>query len=219
MKSNYLDMESKMKTILGVLSVASLALLSLNAGAQTLFTYTTSNTLTGATLSSPNSANWYGANGLTGSYFIDTALQNTNFLTPTTIRLMNITPKAGASGNNGPNNFSSNFSVTVNVTANAATTAFVFTGFNLTGTLNGTAQDTVAWTVPTTVKTLDVGGQLFTISVFKATDPDPVGGADGTLSARITSVPEPGAIAMLMGLGTTAVFGTLRFNRRRRNNS
>ena len=204
-----------MKT-LGALAVASLALLSLNAGAQTLFTYTTSNTLTGATLTSPNSANWFGANGATGSYFVDSALQNVNFLTPTTIRLMNITPMAGAVGNNGTNAFNSTFGVTINVSANARTTPFVFTGFNLQGSLNGSVQDTVSWTVPTSSISLYVGQDLFTISVFKATDPDPVGGQNGTLSARITSVPEPGAVAMLVGMGLTGAIGSFRYLRRRK---
>ena len=211
-----------MKT-LGVLAVASLALVSLNAGAQTAFTYSTTNDLTGVVVSSLNSItasnNWNGSL-LNGDYFVDTPLGALNPITPTTIRLMNITPTAGT--DSGVSNFNKSFNVTISLTSNAVTQAFSFNGFTLAGSLSGSAtlpsSDSVVWTLPVNAsQSYNVGGTFFTINVFTATRPGPIGPfQDGTLSATVTSVPEPGAVAMLVGMGLTGAIGSFRYLRRRK---
>ena len=203
-----------MKKFLGAIALASLSLLCMNASAQDVFSYTTSSSnigLVGTQLQ---------GTGTTANYF-ETAFGASGILnaqTPTNIRLLTITPM----GNSATvASYNKSFNISVNLTYGLETKSFVFSPLTLIGNLSdaGSNTDTVAWgPLPGGIVSQFVGGKLFNVNLRNATDPGVIGsqGSDGTLAAFVTSVPEPGAVAMMVGMGITGLFGTFRYVRRRK---
>ena len=203
-----------MKKFLGAIALASLSLLCMSAGAQDVFSYTTTSNLV------LNGTHLEGT-GTTANYF-DTSFGASGALmaqTPTNIRLITITPM----GNSATDAvYAKNFNVSVNLTFNGDTKVFTFSPLTLNGNLADTVgnnHDTVAWgPLPGGIVSLNVGGKLFNVNLQNATNPGVIGSNDnaGTLAAFVTSVPEPGAVAMMVGMGITGLFGTFRYVRRRK---
>ena len=205
-----------MKKFLGAIALASLSLLCMSAGAQDIFSYTTTSNLV------LNGTHLEGT-GTTANYF-DTSFGASGALmaqTPTNIRLITITP-LGNSATDAV--YAKNFNVSVNLTYNGDTKIFTFAPLTLTGNLADTAtnnHDTVAWgPLPGGIVSLTVGGKLFNVNLQNATNPGVIGSTgnqgDGTLAAFVTSVPEPGAVAMMVGMGVSGLFGTFKYMRRRK---
>ena len=178
------------------------------------YTYTSTNTAATVLTTSPGSNNVFGA-GNTTAFFVDTAGESgaTSIGVPTNIRPFTITPM----GTSGSATFNDTFNITIYITSNGSTVPFSFDGFTLAGTLNnnGSKTDTVDFTLNNTVITHAVDGSVFTIQAHGSTPPGTSGGTtpDGTIGFRVTATPEPGAVAMLIGMGVSG--SALAFRRRR----
>jgi hypothetical protein len=191
--------------------------------AQVPFTFTSSNDAAGlnggTTVSSPGTGVITGTGApASGASFVDTpGDQLVAITTPTNIRPFTITP----TGVGGTATFDDPFSVTIDLTSNGDTVPFVFNGFRLAGTLDNTGlgSDTVYFTsLNLSTITHNVGGANFSINLSGFTPPGTTGSLtpDGTLSFFVQSstVPEPGTVAMLIGMGVSGSAFVLRRRRK-----
>ncbi len=202
-----------MKKFLGVIAPASLSLLCMSAGAQDVFSYTTTSNLV------LNGTHLEGT-GTTANYF-ETAYGASGALmaqAPTNLRLISITPMGNSAV---PAVYNKTLSVSVNLTYNGDTKAFVFSPLTLMGSLSdaGSNTDSVMWgPFERGIITQNVGGRDFRLGLINSTNPGLIGslGSDGTLSAFAYSVPEQGAVAMFIAVGVMGVFSTFKYIRRRK---
>ena len=228
------------RLLMSILTLGALAL-GASAHAQT-FTFTTTNTSTGTsqgTGSGPNTITGTGS-GAANLFFTNTPDGTSSALnTPTNIVPFRIVPTFIAPTTQPPvgtvltSNFNDTFNLTLTITANGGTGTATFTGINFAGPMSATFlgagvpntiagysfNDNVSFTLPAAdlvPQLVTAGGTQFQVSLVSFTNPGNPNGStpEGNIGGRIVAVPEPGSVAMLMGMGLTGA-GFLARKRRK----
>ena len=194
------------------------------------FTFTTTNTSSGASMGAGTTSTITGTGSGAANLTFTNSPDSTNTLlnAPTNFVPFRIVPVFTApavmppAGTTLTSNFNDTFSLTVTLFSNGGSGAVTFTGLNFTGpltatfvgvgapnTVNGFSfNDNVSFTLPAAdliPQVVNVGGTPFSVQLVSFTNPGNPNGQtpEGNIGGRIAAVPEPGNVALLLGMGMT----------------